>query len=123
MLTDYTPSKNTPKEANTLNHRRFGLLYLKNTQLCIECEQMELNSEKPETAKEGIIHTLSTRFPLTAKQLTHTLQRERGMALTYQAVHKALQELEKEGTLTKTSNQWQINSAWLAQQATFIRRT
>ncbi len=84
---------------------------------------MELHHGKPKTAKDGIIHTLSTKFPLTAKQLTHTLQREHGMEITYQAVHKALQELEKERILTKTKNNWQINSAWLDQQATFIRQT
>lgn len=84
---------------------------------------MELHHGKPKTAKDGIIHTLSNKFPLTAKQLAHILQREQGMELTYQAVHKALQELEKENVLTKTKNNWQINSAWLDQQATFIRQT
>ncbi len=84
---------------------------------------MNTITEKPKTAKDGIIHTLSTKFPLTAKQLTHTLQREQGMELTYQAVHKALQELEKEHILTKTKNDWQINSAWLDAQASFIRQT
>lgn len=84
---------------------------------------MELRHGKPKTAKDGIIHTLSTKFPLTAKQLTHTLQREHGMELTYQGVHKALQELEKEHILTKTKNNWQINSAWLDSQASFIRKT
>jgi hypothetical protein len=44
-------------------------------------EGMELHTKKPKTAKEGIIHILSTRFPLTAKQLTHNLKREHGMEI------------------------------------------
>ncbi len=45
------------------------------------------------------------------------------MNITYQAVHKALQELENEHILIKHENAWQLNPAWLDSQASFIRQT
>lgn len=78
---------------------------------------------KPKTAKDAIIHTLSTIFPLNAKKLHYTLEREQGMNITYQAVHKALLELENEHILTKNENAWQLNPAWLDSQENFIRQT
>lgn len=78
---------------------------------------------KPKTAKDAIIHTLSTTFPLNAKKLHHTLEREQGMNITYQAVHKALLELENEHILTKHENAWQLNPAWLEKQERFFQNT
>lgn len=45
------------------------------------------------------------------------------MNITYQAVHKALLELENEHILTKHENAWQLNPAWLDSQENFIRQT
>ncbi len=76
---------------------------------------------KPKTAKDAIIQTLAQTFPLTAKKLHHLLEREQGMNVTYQAVHKALLELENENIAAKHEKGWQLNSTWLDSQENFIR--
>lgn len=93
------------------------------TLLTIIDDSIGLVTANPKTAKSAIVHRLAQRFPLTAKELSRSLSKEYGMNVTYQAVHKAIQELGKEGILFKTKNQWKISPAWLTKQATFIRQT
>ena len=78
---------------------------------------------RPKTAKSTIIQKLAQEFPLTTKQLSQALQREYGLNITYQAVHKALQELEKEHVATKTNGEWMLNQGWLDSQENFILQT
>lgn len=85
-----------------------------------ETDSLGLLSNQPKNAKSAIIQKLSKQWPLTAKQLTHSVQREYGMSITYQAVHKALGELEKENALIKEKNEWKLNPEWLQQHHTFI---
>lgn len=75
------------------------------------------------TAKTAIIDHLSKEFPLTTKKIHHTLQREYGMDVSYQAVHKAIQELEKEKIVSKTNEGWQLDGEWLQNQEKFIQGT
>jgi predicted transcriptional regulator len=81
-----------------------------------------LNTNR-KTAKTAIIDHLSKEFPLTTKKIHHTLQREYGIDVSYQAVHKALQELEKEKVLSKSKEGWQLDGEWLQNQEKFIQGT
>ncbi|QQR92499.1 MAG: hypothetical protein IPJ89_05125 [Candidatus Iainarchaeum archaeon] len=81
---------------------------------------MELNEEsatllakKPTNAKAAIIKKLSHSWPITAKQMTTILQREFGIAITYQGVHKALTQLEEEKIIEKGEKGYQLNSDWI----------
>lgn len=84
---------------------------------------MELTSPTPKTAKSAILHVLSQRFPLTAKQLANILTREYGMEITYQAVHKALKELEKNKNIHRNERLWKLDPLWLLQQDQLIQNT
>ncbi|MDP2666335.1 MAG: hypothetical protein Q8P05_02440 [Candidatus Diapherotrites archaeon] len=79
--------------------------------------------KKPQTAKTAIIQYLASDFPHPIKKIHHILQREYGMDISYQAVHKAIQELEEESILTKKDGQWQLNPTWLDSQERFIHQT
>ena len=46
-------------------------------------------------SRETIIQILSHEWPLSTKQLHHKVKREMGIDITYQAVHKSIQEMEK----------------------------
>ncbi|QQR92498.1 MAG: hypothetical protein IPJ89_05120 [Candidatus Iainarchaeum archaeon] len=87
-----------------------------------ETDSLALVSNQPKNAKSAIIQKLSKQWPLTPKQLTHAVQREYGMDITYQAVHKALLELEKEKVLSKEDSQWKLNPEWLKQHHTFVEK-
>ncbi len=65
------------------------------------------------SAKDAIVSVLSVRFPLSAKQLGLLLQREKGLSVSYQAVHKALKQLLKEGVLEKAGNKYQLDAVWI----------
>ena len=74
-------------------------------------------------AKSALIHQLSHTFPQSIKQLHQHLTREMGRDITYQAVHKAVQELKNEGVILKTNEGWQLNTQWIENQGQFIRKT
>ena len=78
---------------------------------------------KSGTAKNAIIEHLAKEFPLSTKRLHHILEREYALNVTYQAIHKALQELEKEHIVTKMKEGWQLNNEWLQKQERFIQGT
>jgi hypothetical protein len=80
-----------------------------------------LNHRK--TAKTAIIDHLSKEFPLATKKIHHVLQREYGIDVSYQAVHKALQELETERVISKSKEGWQLDHEWLQSQEKFIQGT
>lgn len=88
-----------------------------------ETDSLGLLSYQPKNAKSAIIQKLSKQFPLTTKQLSNAIQHEYGLEITYQAVHKAVLELEKDHILCKEKNQWKIDSAWLQHHERFIQQT
>lgn len=88
-----------------------------------ETDSLELLSHQPKNAKSAIVQKLSKQWPLTIKQINHSLQREYGLTITYQGVHKALQELEKEKIVQKSSMGYQLHEDWITninQMATSI---
>lgn len=67
----------------------------------------------PKSAKNAIVQKLSTQWPLSAKQLSNALQREYALNISYQAVRKALQELEKEHVVEKNTKGYQLDERWI----------
>ena len=60
-----------------------------------------------------IVEVLLVTQPLTAKQIYYKLKKRHGLSATYQAVHKKLQSLQKEGMLKKDTREYTINPEWL----------
>lgn len=76
-------------------------------------EDLSLLAQKPASVKNAVIKKLSTQWPLTTKQLHHALTREQGINTSYQAVHKALTQLEEEKVVEKEPNGYQLNTDWI----------
>ncbi len=68
-------------------------------------------TRKPQKGK--IIGVLSERWPLAAKEIYNDLRRSE--SITYQAVHKALKEMDSEGVLSKANNLFRLNPFYLNQ--------
>ena len=63
--------------------------------------------------KQVVIDILSSEWPLTAKRLYNKLKKEYGIKISYQATHKALQELTEKKILTKDKDGYIINKKWI----------
>ncbi len=70
---------------------------------------------KQQSTKDYIASTLTTEWPLTAKKLFHTIKKRYGKHVTYQAVHKSLQELVNQGSLEKVEDGYKISMDWIKQ--------
>lgn len=65
------------------------------------------------TTKSKILLIVSKHPDLTGKEILVALKRNSGKKLTYQAIHKALQELAKNQILLKKNKKYSLNKAWL----------
>lgn len=63
--------------------------------------------------KDQIISILSRRWPLNIKKIHNQLKKQYRSPTTYQAVHKAVLDLEKQRVLVKQEKEYQINIKWL----------
>ena len=75
-------------------------------------ESLYLN-EKGKTVKAIIVQIISREWPLKTKQLHQLLKKEHGMSVTYQAVHKAANQLVQEGVLRKEEKGYQMDEKWI----------
>ena len=73
-----------------------------------------LMAGQPKTAKSAIIQKLSKQWPMSTKTLANCLQKEFALNVTYQAVHKALNQLEDEKVIGRTEKGYQLHEEWIA---------
>lgn len=76
-------------------------------------ESLNLLNQKPGNVKNALVQKLSKQWPQTIKQLDHALKREFGMDVTYQAVHKAMSQLEDEKVVEKVKEGFQLHPEWI----------
>ena len=67
------------------------------------------------STKDTIVQILSEEWPLTVKQIFERVKKKIDKAITYQAVHKVVQELEKEKIVEKEGNACKLNKDWIEQ--------
>lgn len=63
--------------------------------------------------KSAIIELVSKGCPLTLRQIFHSLNWYYSLGLTYQAVHKSLQELVKLEVITRDKEGYKLNYEWI----------
>lgn len=63
--------------------------------------------------KSAIVSVLSQGTPLSNQQLHHQVTKEIRKTISYQAMHKALKELETQTVIEKNGNQYQLNPMWV----------
>jgi hypothetical protein len=78
------------------------------------------NVGKPKTVKDAIISILVEKWPLSTRKL-HNNVRRMDITATYQAVHKALKELEGDKIVSKSGKEYTINNNWLENVINFGR--
>lgn len=74
------------------------------------------------STKELMIELLSERWPLSARKIAVQLKKKHALSITYQAVHKSLQELARDGVLAKTKEGYQVSEAWIDRLGSFSNR-
>ncbi len=70
--------------------------------------------------KEKIIELLSQEWPLTAKKIYHKVSKR--ISITYQATHKALQELVEKRIIEKSKEGYQISKEWIKNLGDFSNK-
>jgi hypothetical protein len=63
--------------------------------------------------KDLVFTILTKEYPLKTIELTNLIRKRYGRSVTFQAVKKALRELEKETIVTKQELKYQINKKWV----------
>ena len=72
------------------------------------------------TTKENIILLLTHKWPLNAKEIFLEVQKHGLNNVTYQAVHKAILQLEEEGIIEKQGKTIQLKKNWVEQSKKFF---
>jgi hypothetical protein len=80
---------------------------------------MILLSGLENSAKKNIVSLLSREWPLSVKQIHLRLEKE-GVSITYQAVHKAINELLNDKVLSKLGTTFQLGAEWIEYNQTFF---
>lgn len=75
------------------------------------------------TIAELSIFILSHEWPLPLKTIQRKLQKEHGKQASFQATHKALNNLIMKQILVKQNLQYELNSEWLKQLEKFSAET
>lgn len=71
------------------------------------------------SAKKSIVLLLSGEWPLSAKEVHSRLERQ-GVSVSYQAVHKSINELLSDGILEKRESDFELSKAWIQSNKSFF---
>jgi len=83
----------------------------------------QIRTAKDKTVAEIAVYVLSREWPLSLKSLQWKVNREHRKGVTFQATHKALNKLVKEGILVKKNKYYELNPKWLDQIVEFGTQT
>ncbi len=72
--------------------------------------------------KDIIINILSKQWPLTARKLFFILNKDHNLGITYQAVHKALNQLISSKVIEKKDKDYLLSIEWLGSLRRFVER-
>lgn len=74
---------------------------------------------KKSRAKDAIIEILGKEWPLSAKKIFFRIKKEHNLGVTYQAVHKALNQLKKKKVLQQKNKEYLLSLEWLENLKSF----
>ncbi|MBI2675431.1 MAG: hypothetical protein HYX24_03165 [Candidatus Aenigmarchaeota archaeon] len=78
-------------------------------------------AEGSANVKDAVINILAADWPLTAKSIYHKV-RQKGLEVSYQAVHKVLKELMEEQVLEKENHEYKLDLGWIREVKEFGSR-
>lgn len=76
-------------------------------------DELALLTKNTKGVRACIINKLSQQWPLTLKQLHQHAIRDAGLNVSYQAIHKAIQQLEEEKIIAKGEKGYQLHAEWI----------
>jgi hypothetical protein len=79
-------------------------------------------AQSEDSLKKKIVDILTFRYPLTTNELHLIIKKELYIKVSYQAVHKGLRLLHKNGTIEMTDKKWRINKEWIERVSEEIER-
>lgn len=82
----------------------------------------ELDVLSSKGVKPEIVKVLALEFPLNARQVFQRIK-DKGVTVSYQAVHKALGLLEAEGVVCKEKQGYVLNQKWILSNKQFFEQT
>lgn len=74
-------------------------------------------STKPKSTRDEIVALLSENWPQSVKKIHSTINRQNG-GISYQAIHKTLQQMEADSMVEKHSGSYQLSRDWIKQLKT-----
>ncbi len=74
------------------------------------------------STKDKIIDILAVEWPLSTKHIHFILKDQYTTGVTYQAVHKLLQQMVQEKILTQTNKEWKLDESWIEEKLIFFKR-
>ncbi|MFH1239659.1 MAG: hypothetical protein V1672_00405 [Candidatus Diapherotrites archaeon] len=75
---------------------------------------------KPSSTKDNAILILGNEWPLSAKEIYSRVLKTYGLNVSYQAIHKALNELEDENIVEKNGKDYSLSKTWLFNRKEFF---
>ncbi len=72
------------------------------------------------SVKDSIISVLANEWPLSAKVIYNRLQKNHGLTISYQAVHKALNEMDKHKIISKENREYSLHKEWIEKSKKFF---
>ena len=70
-------------------------------------------SKQNKSTKDAVISVLAEKWPLTAKEIYNRVKRESGTTVSYQAIHKLLNQLIEEKIIVKEGMGYLLNKDWI----------
>ena len=86
--------------------------------MTIEFTLPEMNTDN-KSVKDLIIIILADHWPLTLKEIHNHLKKNYSINVSYQAVHKTINELKNKNILDKNRKEYQLNIGWIKSIAEF----
>lgn len=77
---------------------------------------------KPKTVKEGVVAALISEWPLSTKQLYNSLKKNYDLNVSYQAVHKMINQLMNEKVINKNGKGYSLDSDWVKNTREFSEK-
>ena len=79
-------------------------------------------SRKVYSTKDKIIEILANNHSVTIKKILFLLKKEHALSITYQAIHKLLNQLLIEKVVIKENKFWKLNQSWINEQLSFFQK-
>ncbi len=73
------------------------------------------------TVRDDILSILSEEFPLSANEIASRVKRQMGKNITYQAVHKTIQQMVERKILAKEGRSYRIAPEWVQHTKEYIQ--